>query len=88
MGKAELDVQLLGGQSQAIARGLCPHRGDSKEVGSASRYLSNLVRYLITPMFYSAAGKILRKELREKAKVDDQQASDAQNSTVKRMAKL
>ncbi|GHJ85695.1 hypothetical protein NliqN6_2097 [Naganishia liquefaciens] len=43
---------------------------------------------LIEAIPKSAAGKILRKELREKAKVDDQQASDAQNSTVKRMAKL
>jgi hypothetical protein len=53
------------------------------------------VLLLLAPLFadilflvISAAGKILRKELREKAKVDDQQASDAQNSTVKRMAKL
>ncbi|KAJ9115598.1 hypothetical protein QFC20_000923 [Naganishia adeliensis] len=43
---------------------------------------------LIEAIPKSAAGKILRKELREKAKVDGQQASDAVNSTVKRMAKL
>ncbi|KAJ9127910.1 hypothetical protein QFC24_000195 [Naganishia onofrii] len=43
---------------------------------------------LIEAIPKSAAGKILRKELRERAKVDDQQKSDALNSTVKRMSKL